>query len=70
MRTISALEKVLSAIFCEVPALRRVLPEMISLPVSSVMPISACAASGEPGLLAMPMVKAPAVRAACKAPST
>ena len=40
-RTITALEKVFSAIFCAVPALSRVLPEMISAPVSSVMPISA-----------------------------
>ena len=67
-RTITAEEKVFRAIFWEVPALSRVLPEMTSGPVSRVMPTSAPAARGEPGLLAMPMVKAPADRAAARAP--
>ena len=69
-RTISALENVLSAIFCAVPAFRRVEPLMTSAPVASVMPISASAASGEPGLLAMPIVNAPHMRACWTAPST
>ena len=37
-RTISALENVLSAIFCAVPAFKRVEPLMTSAPVASVMP--------------------------------
>ena len=68
-RTIRAVEKAFSAIFCAVPAFSRVLPDTSSGPVSRVRPISACAASGEPGLLARPMVSAPASRAARNAPS-
>ncbi len=60
----------MSAIFCAVPAFRRVEPLMTSAPVASVMPISASAASGEPGLLAMPIVNAPHMRACWIAPST
>ncbi len=69
-RTISALEKVFSAIFCEVPALRRVLPETTSGPVSRVTPISASCVTGASGLLAKPTVSAPTARAAWIAPST
>ncbi|MNR52178.1 hypothetical protein D3C85_1719700 [compost metagenome] len=65
-----ALEIVFSTIFCEVPAFSRVLPEMISLPVSRVMPICASRVTGASGLLAMPMLSAPTSRAACRAPST
>ncbi len=69
-RTIKALEKVFKAIFCEVPAFRRVLPEMTSEPVSRVTPISASMATGASTLLAKPIVRAPAARAARRAPST
>ena len=65
-----ALEIVLRAIFCAVPAFNRVLPEITSLPVSSVIPISASLATGAPGLLARPMVSAPDARAASITPST
>ena len=67
-RTITLLLKVLSAIFCAVPALSRVLPLMTSGPVASTMAISQAAASGAPGLLTKPSVRAPASRAACAAP--
>ena len=56
-----ALDSVLSAIFCAVPAFRRVLPEITSLPVSSRMGICAARSSGVPGLLASAIVSAPAV---------
>jgi len=65
-----ALDKVLSAIFCAVPAFSRVLPEITSLPVWSVMEMSAPRVSGAAGLLAMPIVRAPAARAASSAPIT
>ena len=65
-----ALDKVFNAIFCEVPAFSRVLPEMTSLPVFSVMAISAPSVTGAAGLLAMPIVSAPAARAASSAPIT
>src|SRR5260370_29095179 len=60
--TINAL--LFSAIFWAVPALSRVLPEMISGPVSSVMPISASTTIAACGLFAKPIVSAPARRAA------
>ena len=60
--------KVLSAIFCAVPAFSRVLPEMTSGPVSSTTESSQAAASGAPGLLTMATVNAPAARAASAAP--
>ena len=66
-RTITALLKVFSAIFCAVPAFSRVLPLMTSGPVSSNTPNSHAASSGAPGLLAKPTVSAPAVRAVCAA---
>ena len=68
--TMTALEKVLSVIFCAVPAFNRVLPAITSGPVAMVMPMSASWATALSGLLAMPMVSAPDARAACNAPST
>ena len=56
-------ESRLSAIFCAVPAVIRVEPARNSAPVSSSTGISAWSRSGVPGLLARPIVSAPAARA-------
>ena len=68
-RTISAVEKALSASFCAVPAFRRVEPAMTSGPTGSTTAWSARCAIGEPGTQTTAPVSAPASRAARSAPS-
>jgi len=66
----AAVLSALSAIFCAVPALRRVEPVIASGPTTSAIGTSTIVSKGQGSLQAMPTVRAPARRASSSAAST